>query len=157
MFLLEKRHYITKITNGEYARMDNLLRTMAIITEEYASQNLSGMWASVITGLVVVFLILGILIGFIYLIGLFSNIGKKKEKKTEKKVPEAPVAEPAPVVEEEVYEEDDSEIIAVISAAIAAYGEQEGKTYAIKKIKRSEKQPRSSWGTAGVIDNTRPF
>lgn len=137
--------------------MDNLLRTMAIITEEYASQNLSGMWASVITGLVVVFLILGILIGFIYLIGLFSNIGKKKEKKTKEKAPEAPVAEPAPVVEEEVYEEDDSEIIAVISAAIAAYGEQDGKTYAIKKIKRSEKQPRSSWGTAGVIDNTRPF
>ena len=156
MFLLGKKHYITKITNGEYVRMDNLLRTMAIITEEYASQNLSGMWASVITGLVVVFLILGILIGFIYLIGLFSNIGKKKEKKA-KKAPEAPVAEPAPVVEEEVYEEDDSEIIAVISAAIAAYGEQEGKTYAIKKIKRSEKQPRSSWGTAGVIDNTRPF
>ena len=138
-------------------RMDNLLRTMAIITEKYASQNMSGMWASVITGLVVVFLILGILIGFIYLIGLFSNIGKKKEKKTKEKAPEAPVAEPAPVVEEEVYEEDDSEIIAVISAAIAAYGEQEGKTYAIKKIKRSEKQPRSSWGTAGVIDNTRPF
>lgn len=138
-------------------RMDNLLRTMAIITEKYASQNMSGMWATVITGLVVVFLILGILIGFIYLIGLISNAGKKKEKKTEK-APEAPVAEPAaPVVEEEVYEEDDSEIIAVISAAIAAYGEQDGKTYAIKKIKRSEKQPRSSWGTAGVIDNTRPF
>lgn len=156
MFLLEKKHYITKITNGEYVRMDNLLRTTAIITEKYASQNMSGMWATVITGLVVVFLILGILIGFIYLIGLFSNIGKKKEKKMEK-APEAPVAEPAPVVEEEVYEEDDSEIIAVISAAIAAYGEQDGKTYAIKKIKRSEKQPRSSWGTAGVIDNTRPF
>ena len=138
-------------------RMDNLLRTMAIITEKYASQNMSGMWATVITGLVVVFLILGILIGFIYLIGLISNAGKKKDKKTEK-APEAPVAEPAaPVVEEEVYEEDDSEIIAVISAAIAAYGEQDGKTYAIKKIKRSEKQPRSSWGTAGVIDNTRPF
>lgn len=156
MFLLEKKHYITKITNGEYVRMDNLLRTMAIITEKYASQNMSGMWATVITGLVVVFLILGILIGFIYLIGLISNAGKKKEKKT-KKAPEAPVAAPAPVVEEEVYEEDDSEIIAVISAAIAAYGEQDGKTYAIKKIKRSEKQPRSSWGTAGVIDNTRPF
>ena len=156
MFLLEKKHYITKITNGEYVRMDNLLRTMAIITEKYASQNMSGMWATIITGLVVVFLILCILIGFIYLIGLISNAGKKKEKKT-KKAPEAPVAAPAPVVEEEVYEEDDSEIIAVISAAIAAYGEQDGKTYAIKKIKRSEKQPRSSWGTAGVIDNTRPF
>ena len=157
MFLLEKKHFKSKLTNGEYARMDNLLRTMAIITEEYPSQNLSGMWASVITGLVVVFLILGILIGFIYLIGLFSNIGKKKEKKTEEKAPEAPVAAPAPVVEEEVYEEDDSEIIAVISAAIAAYGEQDGKTYAIKKIRRSEKQPRSSWGNAGVVDNTRPF
>ena len=62
--------------------MDNLLRTMAIITEDYASQNMSGMWATVITGLVVVFLILCILIGFIYLIGLISNAGKKKEKKT---------------------------------------------------------------------------
>lgn len=138
--------------------MDNLLRTMAIITEEYASQNISGMWATIITGFVVVFLILGFLIGFIHLISLISNAGTKKNKNAEK---EAPAQEnTTPVVtatEEEVNEEDDSEVIAVISAAIAAYGEQDGKTYAIKKIKRSEKQPRSSWGNAGVIDNTRPF
>ncbi len=133
--------------------MENLLRNMAIITEEFASQNIGGMWATVITGIVIVFLILAVLIGFIYLIGLISKIGRKKEK---------PAAAPAPIekteeIAEEIYEEDDSEIVAVISAAIAAYGEQEGKTYAIKRIKRSDKQPRSSWGNSGVSENTRPF
>ena len=50
---------------------DNLLRTMAIITEESATQSISGMWATVITGIVVVFLILGLLIGLLYIISFF--------------------------------------------------------------------------------------
>lgn len=138
--------------------MDNLLHTMAIITEEFASQNMSGMWATVITGIIVVFLILAILIGFVSLMGKISTIGGKKNKKEEKETVAKTTEAPEQVAaDEETYEEDDSEIIAVISAAIAAFSEQDGKTYAIKKIKRSEKQPRSSWGTAGVIDNTRPF
>ena len=55
---------------------DNLLRTMAIITEESAAQSISGMWATVITGIVVVFLILGLL----YIISFFCNLGNKKKK-----------------------------------------------------------------------------
>lgn len=61
---------------------DNLLRTMAIITEESAAQNISGMWATVITGMVVVFLILGLLIGLLYIISFFCNLGNKKKKMT---------------------------------------------------------------------------
>mgnify|MGYP000873873787 CR=1 FL=1 len=59
---------------------DNLLRTMAIITEESAAQSISGMWATVITGMVVVFLILGLLIGLLYIISFFCNLGNKKKK-----------------------------------------------------------------------------
>lgn len=129
---------------------DNLLRTMAIITEKTAADNISGMWATVITGMVVVFLILGLLIGLLYIISFFCNLGNKKKKDAK------PAPAPAPV---ELIEEDenDDEVIAVISAAIAAYTAGDGKTYAIKRIKRAEKQPRSSWGNAGVNENTRSF
>lgn len=134
---------------------DNLLRTMAIITEKSAAQSISGMWATVITGIVVVFLILGLLIGLLYIISFFCNLGNKK-KKDDKPAEKTAEAAPAPV---EIIEEDenDDEVIAVISAAIAAYTAGDGKTYAIKRIKRAEKQPRSSWGNAGVNENTRSF
>ena len=135
---------------------DNLLRTMAIITDVSAADNISAMWATVITGIIVVFLILAVLIGLLYVISFFSNLGNKKKKEKKTAAPPATVPVPAPieVVEED---EDDAEIIAVISAAIAAYTAGDGKSYAIKKIKRAEKQPRSSWGNAGVNENTRPF
>lgn len=136
---------------------DNLLRTMAIITEESAAQSISGMWATVITGMVVVFLILGLLIGLLYIISFFCNLGNKKkkdDKPAEKTAEAAPAPAPVELIEED---ENDDEIIAVISAAIAAYTAGDGKTYAIKRIKRADKQPRSSWGNAGVNENTRSF
>lgn len=142
--------------------MDNMLQLMAIITNEYPSESWSGMAATVIVGISVVFLILLILIGFLYLLGFIMHGGSKK--KEEKKPASAPVtvqpAAPANNAAADVEtedEEDDEEIIAVISAAIAAYSEQDGKTYTIKKIKKSDKQPRSAWGNAGVVNNTRPF
>ncbi len=133
---------------------DNLLRTMAIINEKSAAENISGMWATVITGMVVVFLILGLLIGLLYIISFFCNLGnKKKDAKPADTVAESASA-PVELIEQD---ENDDEVIAVISAAIAAYTAGDGKTYAIKKIKRAEKQPRSSWGNAGVNENTRSF
>ena len=59
---------------------DNLLRTMAIITDVSAADNISAMWATVITGIIVVFLILAVLIGLLYVISFFSNLGNKKKK-----------------------------------------------------------------------------
>lgn len=145
------------IKNGESSMTDNLLRTMAIITDVSAADNINAMWATVITGIIVVFLILAVLIGLLYVISFFSNLGNKKKKET-KAAAAAPAPVPAPAPVEVIEEdEDDTEIIAVISAAIAAYTAGDGKSYAIKKIKRAEKQPRSSWGNAGVNENTRPF
>ena len=61
---------------------------------------------------------------------------------------------------EEVAEEDednDDEIMAVISAAIAAYAEEEGTSYTIRDVKRRDKRARSAWSLAGIGENTRPF
>ena len=96
-------------------------------------------------------------IGLLYIISFFCNLGNKKKKDAK---PDQTVAQPAPApAPVELIEEDenDDEVIAVISAAIAAYTAGDGKTYAIKRIKRAEKQPRSSWGNAGVNENTRSF
>ena len=86
---------------------DNLLRTMAIITEKTAAENISGMWATVITGMVVVFLILGLLIGLLYIISFFCNLGNKKKKDAK---PDQTVAQPAPApAPVELIEEDEND------------------------------------------------
>lgn len=124
-------------------------------------------WGSVgittLSGILVVFLILAILIFIFWLMGVvFKSIDKSKKAKAEAAKAEAAKAAPVPAAEpvqavEEAQEEDDAEIIAVISAAIAAYSEQDGTTYAIRKIERKDKRARSAWSLAGIGDNTRPF
>ena len=56
--------------------------------------------------------------------------------------------------------EDDDEVIAVISAAVAMMAASDGKSYAVKSIKRTANQNRqagSAWSAAGKRENTRPF
>lgn len=125
-------------------------------------------WSSVgiiaLTGILVVFLILAILIFIFWLMGtVFKLMDKSKKAKAEaKKKAEAEIsaatAQPAAVqteqAEEVVAEEsDDEEIVAVISAAIAAYTEQGFKIKSIRK----RSSARSAWSTAGISENTRPF
>lgn len=121
------------------------------------SQDWGIVGSTVVTGIVVVFLILAILVGFLSLMGMILG-GRKKS------APSAPAAEKpaasAPVinkVEDEAEEdyEDDGEIIAVISAAIAAYGEAEGKQYRIASVKKRDRAVRSGWSAAGIAENTR--
>lgn len=124
-------------------------------------------WGSVgiitITGILVVFFILVILIFLFWVLGkTFQTIDKNKAAKAEaaKKAAApapAPAAAPAPV--EEIVEEDDNddEIMAVISAAIAAYAEEEGTSYTIRDVKKRDKRARSAWSLAGIGENTRPF
>ncbi len=120
-------------------------------------------WGSVgiitLTGILVVFVILAVLIFFFWLMGtIFKTINKSKAAKAEKakaEITAAPAPAPVEAVEEE--DDDDDEIIAVISAAIAAYSEQDGKQYAIKSIKRRDNKARSAWSLAGIGENTRPF
>lgn len=122
-------------------------------------------WSSVgiitLTGMLFVFVILGILIALFWGMGkFFQSKDKRKAAKIEAEKAAAAANAPAPAPVEEVEETDDSdddEIIAVISAAIAAYSEADGKQYAIRSIKRQDSKTRSAWSLAGIGDNTRPF
>ena len=117
------------------------------------------MWSTLITGIVVVFMILVLLVLILWLLGKVLNVKTKKpepEKPTAQ--PQTAAAEAVPAEESVEYdEEDDSEIIAVIAAAIAAYGEANGKQYRIASVKRKEKALRGNWSAAGIHENTRPF
>ena len=106
-----------------------------------------------ITGIVLVFLILILLMAIITLEGkIFDSMNaKKKAAKEAAKAPAvqpaAPVqqaaAAPAPQVEEGIPGD-------VIAAAIHAMGN--GK-YTLKAVRRSK----NGWGNAGVNDTTAPF
>lgn len=121
-------------------------------------------WSSVgiiaLTGILVVFLILAILILFFYGLGaIFKAIDKSREKKKEaaKQTVTAPAPVAAPVVEDAVDEDDEEEIIAVISAAIAAYAEEDGTSYTIRSIRRKGDRSRSAWSMAGINADMRQF
>ena len=107
-----------------------------------------------ITGIVLVFLILVLLMAIITLEGkIFDGLGKKKAPKTAAQAPAAkpaaaPVqqAAPAPQVEEGIP----GDVVAAIMAAIHAMGN--GK-YTLKAVRRGK----NGWGKAGVNDTTAPF
>lgn len=118
--------------------------------------------AVVITGLVVVFLGLVLLIAFISLIGkIFSVIEKKRSEKSADKVSEitaapkpVPAASAAPAAAA-----DDDEVIAVISAAVAMMAAADGTAYRIKSVKAASPNgsSRSAWAMAGLRETTNPF
>ena len=147
--------------------MINLMSLSAAASEVISDRvNVDGNWgligSTVITGIVIVFLILAILIFFLWAMGkIFQTIENSKKKKAEENalvIAVAPAISEAQTDEAEIYEEnDDDEIIAVISAAIAAYGEAEGKQYRICGIKKREKSQRSGWSAAGIAENMRSF
>ena len=147
--------------------MINLMSLTAAAAEGVDDRvNVAGNWgligSTVVTGIVIVFLILAILIFFLWAMGkIFQSIENSKKKKTEENALVIAVAPSVPDTqtdETEIYEEsDDDEIIAVISAAIAAYGEAEGKQYRICGIKKREKSQRSGWSAAGISENMRSF
>lgn len=114
-----------------------------------------------LTGFVVVFAVLFILIGIIKGYGIIvTKLEQKvKEKKAQKEAasakPVAPVQHQKPVQITETAESGISdEIVAVIAAAVDAMYGSSGKAK-IKSIKKSDS--RSAWSKAGILDNTRPF
>ena len=97
-------------------------------------------------GLGIVFLMLVFLsfvIGLFKYIEKFQNVGKKKAAE------EAPKAEEAPapaIAQSEAADEDfadDLELVAVISAAIAAYENTSGDSFVVRSIKKSNKWHRA--------------
>jgi len=109
-----------------------------------------------ITGIVLVFLILILLMAIITLEGkIFDSMNAKK--KVAKEDAKAPVAQPAAPVQQaaaapapQVEEGIPGDVIAAIMAAIHAMGN--GK-YTLKAVRRSK----NGWGNAGVNDTTAPF
>ncbi|MBP0961131.1 MAG: OadG family protein [Oscillospiraceae bacterium] len=122
-------------------------------------------WAVVITGLVVVFLALVLLIVFVQIFGkIFSGIANKEKKGSKPDVIPVPqVTVPENVtrsVPEPEISGDNDEVIAVISAAVAMMAARDGKKYAVRSINRTENRRRSAgsvWGAAGQRENTLPF
>ncbi|MBQ3941034.1 MAG: OadG family protein [Oscillospiraceae bacterium] len=119
--------------------------------------------AMTMIGLAVVFCALLILVIFLYCSGsIFKKAGKKPapEKKSApakpapaKPAPAAPAVKAAPAAAE-----DDSEVIAVIMAAISAMGAAEGKTYQLRSVRPVTRgSGRSAWAQAGLSESTRPF
>lgn len=123
-------------------------------------------WGSVgiltLTGILVVFLILAILIFVFWLMGtIFKAVDKSKAEKkalAEAAKVEAPAPAAAPVIEADAEVDDDEELVAVISAAIAAYEGDGG--FSITSIRRRDtgvKNARSAWSLAGLNGNMRQF
>lgn len=116
----------------------------------------------VITGIVVVFIGLVLLILFVFLYGkIFESVNnlktKRQLKKLEKARPATPITVPdnkttVPVIEDGI----DEEIVAVITAAIVAMSAKTGKKMKLKSI-RNARPSRPAWANAGIIENTRPF
>ncbi len=107
-----------------------------------------------LSGMVLVFLILVLLMAIITLEGkIFDGLASKKKAAASKPAapakPAAPVqqaAAPAPQVEEGIP----GDVVAAIMAAIHAMGN--GK-YTLKAVRRGT----NGWGKAGVNDTTAPF
>ncbi len=108
-----------------------------------------------VSGLVIVFAMLILLVMIIIAFGkiMSSNQNKESKPKAEPKA-EKPVA--AQVVTPSVVSADD-EIIAVISAAVAAVYSGSGKTAIVRSIKPAGTAGRSAWGTAGLHQNVKSF
>ena len=97
-------------------------------------------------GIGIVFLMLlflSFVIGLFKYIEKFQNVGKKKAAE------EAPKAEEAPapaIAQSEAADEDfadDLELVAVISAAVAAYENTSGDSFVVRSIKKSNKWHRA--------------
>ena len=118
---------------------------------------LSYVFAVVITGLVVVFLGLILLIAFISVIGkIFTAINnRKKSSETVTSADTKAVSISEPVLENS----DDDEVIAVISAAVAMMSAADNTTYRVKSIKavNSPASSRNAWAMAGLKETTNPF
>lgn len=127
--------------------------------------SLSQMVAVMLTGMVVVFIALVILIFIITMLGkVFDNMNNKKKNEIVQAKPTTP-AKPTPTPKAEPIKaiaqpsEDEDEIIAVISSAVAMMSLAEGKNYRVKSVKaiKGVTSGRPAWSMAGLRENTRPF
>lgn len=117
--------------------------------------------AVVLTGIVVVFIALILLVLYFSIQGKIlskslydSNDVKKNLKPTENKTLDNIHQIVLPQTNS-----DEDEVVAVISAVIASLSASDGKTYKVKSIKpvKSYSSSRPAWAMAGLRENTTPF
>lgn len=111
-----------------------------------------------LTGFVVVFAVLLLLIGVIKLYGtIVYKIQTGKKKSAENTIETPGKAAPAPAAPVVVIPDDDTdedELIAVISAAV--YSVYSSDKVRIKSIRKSPSRG-CAWRNAGISDSVRPF
>lgn len=106
--------------------------------------------AYTVMGMVVVFAVLIIIMLVIKAMALFSGSDNNDK---EVNAPKKAEAAPAPAAEAAVKKEDDSEIVAVITAAIASMLGESATGFRIRSYRRA---PGSEWNKAGrreVLEN----
>ena len=144
----------------------SILKLQAVTSELSMSEKFISSAKVILTGFVVVFSMLFLLILIIKLYGAIVSSAqraadqraKRKERVKERitdgsgvHIIKRPAYVTAPTIEEGIPEE----VVAVIAAAVAAY-DSTGSKVRIKSIKKAN-GGRSAWANAGVLDNTRPF
>ena len=130
------------------------LSDVALLAKEELSLAEKGIASAkvVLTGFVVVFAMLILLIFIIKIYGAIIQKAQNAGKKSKEKKAETVAETPAPVVAAPVAPAQTDGV----SAAVATmYGSSEKAR--IKSIKKSSDGGRSAWAKAGVLDNTRPF
>lgn len=117
----------------------------------------------VVTGLVVVFIALILLVIFVYLYGTIYTSMTGKEKQEKKSQAPAPVVSkpiPAPVRSDDAADGLTEEILAAIAGAVYAISEELGTPLSIQSIRPAAQKTRgmrSAWAAAGIAENTRSF
>ena len=134
-------------------------KNIPLIGGEFMADKLTTSLTVLLTGFVVVFAVLLLLIGIIKLYGtIVYRIQTGQKEKSKKKEPVIEVTAPAVTVPAAVIEAgesvDDGELIAVISAAV--YAMYSDKKVKIKSIKKANGKS-AAWKNAGLADNIRPF
>lgn len=112
-----------------------------------------------LTGIVIVFIVLLLLIMIIQMFGKFFS-GKGGDGKSGKNGKSSSVGNkmPAKNAPQKMAADDDSELVAVITAAAMAALSGDGKKYAVRSIRPLKPAfGGSAWKTAGLLENTRPF
>ncbi len=148
-----------KIYGGCLMSFSNLTPTLIDAEMSLAEKGITSLKV-ILTGFVVVFSVLLLLI---LIIKIYSAIVQKaqrgvklkKEKIKEETISVTPVpvtTAPVAMVADDTVPE---EVVAVISAAVASMYGSSSKVR-IKSIKKSG-AGRSAWANAGVFENTRPF
>lgn len=130
--------------------------------------NPSQIWGVTLAGLGIVFAGLVLLVFVIFLFGkIFESINKAQAAKqaavVAKNAPKTapkPAAAPAPKPQAAPVAADDDEVIAVISAVVAAMSAADGKTYKVRSVKPAASNSlggRTAWAMDGRRNNVMPF